>query len=249
MAKQSLGNPPAGSPDLRDLEHRLGHHFTQAALLERALTHSSFAHEVGVSGQRGLPPRDYEGLEFLGDAILDFVVSEFLFRTYPSRSEGELSKMRAFLVSANHLSTISQKLDLGAFSRLSHGEEKTGGRMKKAILADLFESVVAAIHLDGGLEPARRFILKQFGPSLTRIAEKRLDFRDYKSLLQEELHKRRLPEPSYRVINEFGPDHEKEFVVELHVQDQFLARASGRSKKEAQQKAAEQAVEGLNAER
>ena len=249
MAKQNLGNLASGFLEPRDLEKRLGHHFTRPALLERALTHSSFANEVGVSGQRGLPPRDYEGLEFLGDAILDFVISEFLFHTYRTRSEGELSKMRAFLVSENHLSTISQELDLGAFSRLSHGEEKTGGRMKKAILADLFESVVAAIHLDGGLEPTRRFILEQLGPSLQRIAEERLDFRDYKSILQEELHKRHLPEPSYRVIHEFGPDHEKEFVVELHAQNQFLARASGRSKKAAQQKTAEQALEVLNSER
>lgn len=245
MAKQI----PSNFPKLGSLEDRLGHHFSQPKLLERALTHSSFSHEVGAAEQRGVPPKDYEGLEFLGDAILSFVISEFLFQNYPSQSEGVLSKIKAFLVSESHLSVISKELNLGAFSRLGHGEEKTGGRMKRAILADLFESVVAAIHLDGGMEPTRRFILEQFSSSLQSLAGNGLDFRDSKSLLQETLHKKNLPKPSYRVVRELGRDHEKEFVIELYSADRFLAQARGRSKKEAQQKAAEQALVVLEAVR
>ncbi|MDA2929401.1 ribonuclease III, partial [Acidobacteria bacterium AH-259-O06] len=207
--------------------------FTNRSLLERALTHSSFAHEARI-GLQEETPKDYEALEFLGDAILGFLIGEYLFRTHPSRTEGELSKMRSFLVSANHLASLSQKLDLGTFLRLGHGEEKTGGRKKRAILADLFESLVAAIYLDGGWEPTRRFLFSQFAASLEKIAQEKLNFQDRKSLLQEKLHDRGFPEPSYRVVDEVGPDHKKNFIIEVHVQGRFLAKASGKSKKEAE---------------
>ncbi len=244
MENQDDRQPPSETSERQDLETRLDYSFKNSNLLERALTHSSFAHETRTEVSGSLP-EDYEGLEFLGDAILGFVITEFLFRTYPSRDEGELSKMKAFLVSTEHLASLSRQLDLGAFTRLSYGEEKTGGRQKRAILADLFESIVAAIYLDGGFESARRFILLQFGNSFEQIAQEEVDYRDYKSLLQEMLHKRNLPEPTYRIVDESGPDHNKEFVVSLHIQERFLAHGSGPSKKEAQQKAAERALEVL----
>lgn len=231
--------------DLQELEARLGYSFTNPQLLERALTHTSFAyeHKSTVTGEAS---EDYEALEFLGDSILSFLISDYLFQANPSQTEGELSKIRSFLVSANQLASLSRELDLGAFLRLGHGEEKTGGRQKKALLADLFESIIAAIFLDGGLEPTRRFVLSRFRSRLEHIREEQLDFQDRKSLLQEKLHARGLSEPDYRVIDELGPDHEKEFVVAVYIQDKFLARARGGSKKEAQQTAAGQALERLD---
>jgi ribonuclease-3 len=230
---------------LQELEVLLGYSFTNPRLLERALTHTSFAyeHKSAVTGEAS---EDYEALEFLGDAILSFLISDYLFNAHPSQNEGQLSKIRSFLVSANQLASLSREMDLGAFLRLGHGEEKTGGRHKKALLADLFESLIAAIFLDGGLEPTRRFVLSRFRSRLENIQEEPLNFEDRKSLLQEQLHARGLSGPDYRVIDELGPDHEKEFVVEVCIQDQFLARASGGSKKEAQQKAADKALERLD---
>jgi len=154
MEKSNPGED--GLKDLQELQRRLDYSFKDTVLLERALTHSSFAYERR-SGIEGAVSEDYESMEFLGDTILGFLISEHLFLSQPSRSEGELSKIRSFLVSANHLASLSQELDLGAFLRLGHGEEKTGGREKKALLADLFESLIAAIYLDGGFEPTRRF--------------------------------------------------------------------------------------------
>jgi ribonuclease-3 len=230
---------------LQELEALLGYSFTNPRLLERALTHTSFAyeHKSAVTNEAS---EDYEALEFLGDAILSFLISDYLFNAHPSQNEGQLSKIRSFLVSANQLASLSREMDLGAFLRLGHGEEKTGGRHKKALLADLFESLIAAIFLDGGLEPTRRFVLSRFRSRLENIREEPLNFEDRKSLLQEQVHVRGLSGPVYRVIDELGPDHEKEFVVEVCIQDQILARASGGTKKEAQQKAADKALERLD---
>lgn len=247
----SPDDPPSGftaeqrTMDYQELEARLGYSFTNPPLLERALTHASFAneHKSTVTGEAS---EDYEALEFLGDSILSFLISDYLFKADPSQTEGELSKIRSFLVSANQLASLSRELDLGAFLRLGHGEEKTGGRQKKALLADLFESIIAAIFLDGGLEPTRRFVLSRFHSRLKNIREEQLDFKDPKSLLQEKLFARGLSEPDYRVIDELGPDHEKEFVVAIYIQDKFLARARGGSKKEAQLTAAGQALEMLD---
>jgi ribonuclease-3 len=243
MEKSNPGED--GLKDLQELQKRLDYSFKDPALLERALTHSSFAYEMR-SGLEGEVSEDYESMEFLGDTILGFLISEHLFLSHPFRSEGELSKIRSFLVSANHLASLSQELDLGAFLRLGHGEEKTGGRKKKALLADLFESLIAAIYLDGGFEPTRRFVFSRFSSRLGEIAEEQLDFQDRKSLLQEELHARGFTEPTYQVVEEIGPDHSKQFVVEVHIEDKLLAQASGKSKKEAQQKAAAKALEGLD---
>ena len=242
MEKSNPGED--GLKDLQELQRRLDYSFKDPALLDRALTHSSFAYEMR-SGLEGEVSKDYESMEFLGDTILGFLISEHLFLSQPSRSEGELSKIRSFLVSANHLASLSQELDLGAFLRLGHGEEKTGGRKKKALLADLFESLIAAIYLDGGFEPTRRFVFSRFSSRLEEIAEEQLDFQDSKSLLQEQLHARGFTEPTYQVVEELGPDHSKKFVVEVHIEDKLLAKASGESKKEAQQRAAGKALEGL----
>lgn len=231
--------------ELRRLEERLGYPFQNPALLDRALTHKSFVHEATVPGEGRDVREDYEAMEFLGDALLGLVISDFLFRTYPDRSEGELSKLKSFLVSANQLSLLSQQLELGQFVRLSFGEEKTGGRGKKAILADLFESLIAAIYLDSSLRSAREFILEQYGSRFEKIAQETLDLKDYKSALQEQLHLLGFPEPRYRVVDEVGPDHSKQFLVEVRVKDRILARASGTSKKEAQQRAAQIAMEAL----
>ncbi len=242
MDKTNPGESSDGLKDLQELQRRLDYSFKDPALLERALTHSSFAYEMKSEGEVS---GDYESMEFLGDTILGFLISEHLFLSHPPRREGELSKIRSFLVSANHLASLSQELDLGAFLRLGRGEEKTGGRKKKALLADLFESLIAAIYLDGGFEPTRRFIFSRFRSRLEEIAEEQLDFQDRKSLLQEELYARGFTEPTYQVVEELGPDHSKKFVVEVHIENKLLAQASGKSKKEAQQRAAAKALEGL----
>ncbi len=232
--------------DLRKLETRVGHHFDDPTLLEQALTHRSFSYEARETGTEDGTSPDYEGLEFLGDSILGFLISEFLFRTYPFYSEGTLSKIKAFLVSAGQLSRLSQELSLGDFLRLSRGEEKTGGRKKRAILADLFESVTAAIYLDGGIQAARDFVLTRLLPLTDRLSEGNLDFKDFKSSLQEYLHALGLPAPNYRVVGEVGPDHKKVFVVEVFVEDRCLGQARGRSKKQAQQSAAQLALRELH---
>ena len=239
----SPSSPPSDDK-FAELESRLHYSFRNPALMEKAFTHSSFANEPR-SSRPGKDTEDYEVLEFLGDTILGFVISEHLFKTFPLYSEGELSKMRAFLVSSAHLASLSEGLDLGMFLKLGHGEEKTGGRTKKTILADLFESLVAAIYLDGGWKPTRSFLLTQFQPSLEKLAQKKLNPQDKKTPLQEKLHQHGLPGPTYRVLDETGPDHKKCFVVEVSTQDQPLARASGESKKEAEHKAAARALKNL----
>ncbi|MBI4444524.1 MAG: ribonuclease III [Acidobacteria bacterium] len=232
--------------ELRILEARLEYSFQRPVLLDRALTHKSFTHEdESIDPKAGAFP-DYEALEFLGDSVLGLVISDYLVRNFPHRSEGEFSQIRSYLVSEAQLHQLSEELGLGKFMRLSYGEEKTGGRRKKAMLADLFESVAAAIYLDGGMEEAHRFVLRCFGSRLEKVSTEKIDFKDYKSALQEELHTRGLPEPDYRVVEERGPDHRKHFVIEVRVRGRSLARAVGGSKKEAQQRAAEIALQALN---
>ena len=227
------------SEQLEQLEVRLDYSFKDLSLLDHALTHRSFAHESGNLGA------DYEAMEFLGDSVLGLTISEHLLRADPSRLEGELSKLKGLLVSKPELAQLSSRLDLGSFLRLSHGEEKTGGRRKKAILADAFESVTGAIYLDGGFEPARKFILHQFRDHLRRVARRKLEFRDFKSTLQELLHAQGLPGPSYRVVQETGPNHRKVFLVEVRSKRRLLGQASGRAKKEAEQSAAQIALDEL----
>jgi ribonuclease-3 len=187
----------------------------------------------------------YESLEFLGDSILGFVISEFLYLTYPELSEGDLSKIKSQLVSAQQLHLLSLDLDLGRFLNLSRGEDRTGGRRKKALLADLFESLTAAIYLDGGIEAAKAFILREFRERFEDIAEEKMPIGDHKSALQERLHGMGRPSPVYEVLDETGPDHRKEFLVSVSSEGMVLAHGTGRSKKAAEQEAAGQAIAKL----
>lgn len=233
------------SPDrlrqLRELEKQIGYRFSNLRLLDLAFTHKSYSHELTGDARR----LSYEALEFLGDSILGFVISDHLFHQFPDLSEGELSKIKSFLVSTRQLHSLSLKLGLGEFLQLSRGEVKTGGRNKKAILADLFESTVAAIYLDGGGEEARSFILSQFRERLAQLSENVLELQDYKSSLQERIHEMGRSAPQYRVVAEMGPDHEKEFSIEVYMDGQRLGGGIGRSKKDAEQRAARQALHYL----
>ncbi len=233
------GLPKTRREELRMVEQTIDYEFSDLALLNQALTHSSFNNLMADS------PGDYESLEFLGDAILGFVISEILYQRFPEHTEGTLSKLRSHLVSRSQLARMSAKIGIHRFVLLSPGEEQTGGRRKTAILGDIFESLLAAIYLDGGIEAARRVILQQFDPVLEDLQRRDPTLKDHKSRLQELLHTRGLREPNYRIVSEKGPDHRKEFLIEAWIDNQPAARAWGRSKKDAEQRAAEQALSGL----
>jgi ribonuclease-3 len=235
---------PFGS-ELEPLERRLGYRFKDRGLLEHALTHRSRVHEDASGGVF-----DNESMEFLGDSILGFVIAAMLFREFPHHNEGQKSKLKASLVSAASLARLAEKLGLGDFLILGRGEEKTGGRRKAAIIADCYEALIAAIYLDGGIEPSQRFIEAQFTELIeeakrTGAAASFTD--DWKSALQEYLQSKGRGLPAYRLAGELGPDHRKSFVVEVLVEGQALAQAEGRSKKEAAQSAARAALEKLTA--
>lgn len=233
---------PERRDELRRLEFRLAYRFRDLDLLDQALTHASYTNESAAAAEAMC---DYESMEFLGDAILGFVVAEFLYLRFKELKEGELTKIRGHLVSARQLQALSDGLELGRYLKLSRGEEKTGGRRKGALLADLFESVVAAIYLDGGLEAARDFVLRQLEDRFNEAARGELRLRDHKSGLQERLHVLGISGPHYRTVEEIGPDHRKEFVVSVSSGGRELSRGRGRSKKEAEQQAAERAIEVL----
>jgi ribonuclease-3 len=237
MEEQPESGACQGKP-LDTLENRLGYRFKDPSLLLRALTHRSFVNE-----QESAVPIHNESMEFLGDAVLGFLVSSRIFNRCPDLNEGELSKIKAFLVSAVNLVHLAERIRLGDHLRLSRGEEKTGGRGKRAILADAFESVIGAIYLDGGVEAAAAFVDRQIGDYVDGVDLRHLTYGDFKSALQERLHHLGRPEPVYRVVNEIGPDHRKTFVVQVSVGDLVVAEASGRTKKEAQQAAARIALE------
>lgn len=222
------------------LESRINYRFKDRGLLEHALTHKSKAHEDPSGGVA-----DNESLEFLGDAILGLVVAEALFRSFPNYSEGQKSKIKANLVSTASLAELAEQLGLGDHMILGRGEEKTGGRRKQALLADTCEALIAAIYLDGGLDPARNFLMREFQPGIE--AARRPDYfgRDHKSRLQETLQAQGRPLPSYRVSGEIGPDHRKLFHVEVLVGDDTIAQGVGRTKKEAEQEGARLALETL----
>ena len=222
---------------LENLEERIEYEFKDRSLLVRALTHSSFANESRV--EQG----DNERLEFLGDAIIGFVVSEYLMVNHPDFSEGRLSKLRAQLVSAGSLTRSASCLELGRFLRLGKGEAKRGGRKKQAKLVDAIEALVAAVYLDGGMEAARGFVLKQLSEDLEEILSGRFVSRDYKSRLQETLHSLREAPPEYSVIDQAGPDHQRQFSVRLTIGGEPTARGQGATKKSAEQDAARQALE------
>jgi ribonuclease III len=236
-------NDPLAAESLARLEAQLGYQFQDKSLLVRALTHRSFVNE-----HEGLGIRSNESMEFLGDAVLGFIVSARIYDRFPDSNEGELSKIKAYLVSAVNLMVLSKKIELGSFVCLSRGEEKTGGRNKRAIVVDAYEALLGAIYLDGGIEAAGSFLERQIGGLLHALDLHQLTYGDFKSALQEQLHDLGKSEPSYRVVDEIGPDHKKVFVVEVVVDNEVIARSSGRTKKEAQQEAARAAIENLNAE-
>ncbi len=226
---------------LQNLENLLGYSFKNRSLLCQALTHRSFVNE-----REGENLRNNESLEFLGDAVLGFLISSRIYQHYPELTEGELSKIKAYLVSAANLVRLAEGIHLGDFVRLSRGEEKTGGRTKRAIIVDAYEAVIGAIYLDGGVEAASVFVERQIEDFLQGLDVKHLTYGDFKSALQEELHNLGRPEPVYRVVDEIGPDHRKTFVVQVMIRGEVVAESSGRTKKEAQQSAARLALESLN---
>jgi len=232
------------SADLGILEKALGHSFRDRELLERALTHKSRVYEKSADGQG---PTDNEQLEFLGDAILGFAVSESLVRRFPSFPEGRLSKLKAHLVSAAHLYAVAQNLQLGDYLLLGRGEEMSGGREKKALLSDAVEALIAALYLEAEIEITRRFI-EQWIIGAFDLPEDGVDsaVTDHKSALQEMAQALKLPSPRYTTVTEDGPEHSKIFTVEVRVGKDWVSQAQGLSKKSAGQKAAEQVLQQLS---
>jgi len=223
------------------LQQAIGYRFRDRGLLEHAMTHTSRANE-DVSG--GV--HDNESMEFLGDAVIGFVIADVLFREFPEFDEGEKSKTKAALVSTATLARQAERLDLGEHLLLGRGEEKTGGRRKQALLADGYEALIAAIYLDGGIEHVRAFIVREFAPLLTEVQRHGIaGSQDYKSALQELLQGRDQPLPEYRLVGTMGPDHRKLFQVEVVVNGEALAESTGPSKKEAEQDAARAALDKL----
>jgi ribonuclease III len=229
--------------DRRALEEVLGHSFCNPDWLERALTHSSRKSEA-VEGRS----IDNERLEFLGDSVLGIVVSEFLWRNFPAWDAGMLSRSKARLVSTRSLGEAAQRTGLGRYLRLGRGEEKTGGREKRNLLADAYEAVIAAIYLDGGLEPVARLVRQSLLDPAMAHEPSLLGKADHKSALQEWLQQRGMGLVEYRVVKETGPDHEKIFHVEARLGSRKLAASEGMSKKEAEQNAARLALERLERE-
>jgi ribonuclease-3 len=232
---------------LDNLEKALDHQFANRALLEQALTHSSFARESPE------PVGDNEQLEFLGDAVLQLIASQELLQRFPKYQEGELSKLRAHLVNAGHLVLCAQQLQIGSYLRLGRGEEKSGGRRKSALLSDAVEAILAALYLDGGLAVARRFVLAQIlEPELERLSlsSGEVLVADHKSRLQELLQASGRPEPRYEMVGEDGPPHRRTFTMQVLVlnpanETEFATVASGNTKKAASQSAAQKALELL----
>lgn len=223
--------------DLDALERRLGYIFRNRELLNRALTHKSRAFEKNAATNGALDSN--EQLEFLGDSVLGFLVSEILVERFPDFAEGRLSKSKARLVSSDHLHVVAQRLDLGPYLLLGRGEEMSGGREKKALLANALEALIGAMHLDGGAGGVREFVLREVVGGPEPSSEAGDDVSDFKSALQELAQSRKLPAPRYRIVASRGPEHSKLFTVEAQVGGDWAARAEGPSKKAAGQRAAE----------
>ncbi|MFL6255704.1 MAG: ribonuclease III [Pyrinomonadaceae bacterium] len=233
--------PPA--PDPRSLEENIGYSFRDRHLLERALTHRSWAHEtVGAGGEREARALHNEALEFVGDSVLGLVVADALFRSHPEVTEGELSRMKHRLVSTTTLARIARRLQLGDHLRIGRGEEKTGGRRKRALLADAFEALLAAVFLDGGYAGAEGFVRKALGSELVDATPESAAAADFKTLLQERLQSERHLSPIYELVETEGPPHARMFHVEA-VFDGERVRGQGRTIKAAEMDAACRALE------
>lgn len=235
--------------DEGQLEDRLGYRFKSPDLLERALTHSSAVPEMRA--ERAADPadaaaiQDNERLEFLGDAVLELLAREYLLESFPEWSEGQLSKSRAGLVNAHSLEDAARRIKLGEHLRLGRGEEKTGGREKPALLADAFEAVVAAVYLDAGLGSTREMLKRLLFEQALEERGERIADSDRKSALQEFLQGNGKPPAEYRLSGESGPDHQKMFEVEVWIDGERMATGEGSTKKEAEQRAAQSAMEHL----
>lgn len=236
-----------GASDLEQLEHILGYKFGDCSLLERAVTHRSWAHER-VSPGRGRQARQLhnEALEFLGDSVLGLVVADYLCRAYPEATEGELSRMKHRLVSEPTLARISAQLTLGEFVRLGRGEAKSGGKGKRALLSDVLEAVIGAIFLDGGLEPVAAFVELALGEDLRQADPAAAAAADAKTMLQEKLQALQEPVPQYRVVETLGPPHRRTFHVELRWSGGCV-RGEGHTIKAAEAAAAQFALEEMQA--
>jgi ribonuclease-3 len=222
-----------------ELQLRIGYRFRDRGLLEHALTHKSRAAEDASGGVA-----DNESLEFLGDAVLGLVVADALFRQYPSYTEGDKSKIKAAVVSTQSLAKHAEQIRLGDHLILGRGEEKSGGRFKQALLADAYEALIAGIYLDGGLEAAAAFLRRELKQAIDAGSAQTVA-RDYKSALQERLQALGRGLPEYRIAGEAGPDHRKQFSIEVVVRGEVLGAATGKAKKEAEQEAARLALEKL----
>lgn len=217
-----------------ELEGKISYRFRNPDLLRNALTHSSYANESSAMSSN-------ERLEFLGDSVLGIVTAEYLYRHFKHLPEGELTKLRSSVVCERSLFHFARDLGLGEYLQLGRGEVNTGGRERPSILADAFEALIAAIYLDGGLENARNFILRYIKPGLKHREAR--SFKDYKTILQEVIQQNPEEKLQYVLTSESGPDHDKEFEVELLLNSNVIGRGNGRSKKEAEQRAAREALE------
>jgi len=226
---------------LHDLEKRIGYCFKDITLLERALTHASYTNREGKKVE------DNESMEFLGDALVGMIVSEYMYINYPEHSEGELSQARAFVVSRVSLAEEAKKLGLGEFLRLGRGEEASGGRGRNSILANAFEALVAAIYLDRGLKECRQFVISRLGLAIKRALEAP-NLSDYKSRLQEYAQAYFSTKPEYKVVAEWGPGHRRTFEVEVYIEGKWMGKGVGFSKKAAEQRAAQDALERIKEE-
>jgi len=218
------------------LEKLINYNFSDTSLLDLALTHPSFQHEQAGGGSG-----DYQRLEFLGDAILGMVLAETLFLRYPGENEGTLSRLRSQMADQDTLASIARNLGVGPFIRLGRGEEQSSGGDKDSILADVLESIIAAIYLDGGFESARSFVVTLFSEIMSK-PDGELKTGDAKSILQEKLSSCKLSPPQYILLEESGPPHDREFVFQVFVEEKLLGTGKGRSKKHAQQSAATEAL-------
>ncbi len=228
---------PTQAQRLEQLSRRLGYRFSDPGLLAQALRHSSYIHEH--PGQAG---DSYERLEFLGDAVLELVITELLYQRFPGAAEGQLSKARAGVVNEARLAAVARSLELGSCLWLGRGEELQGGRDKPSILADVVEAIAAAIYLDGGLEAARRVLLELLGPAAEQ-AILRAPQKDFKTRFQEAVQEALHITPGYEVVDSQGPDHAKTFTVAVVIDGRRVATGSGRSKKEAEQEAARRGLD------
>lgn len=229
-------SPPSQAPELPSLEAKLHYCFQNRALIETALTHRSHAYRAG---QERL--QSNERLEFLGDSVLGLIVNEHLFRHYPERSEGELTKIKSLVVSRAVLWRAAEQLGLGQHLILAPGEVDAGGRTRASILSDAFEAVLGAMYLDGGLQPVQAFVERELLGSLQETLTDH-QLANYKSLLQEKIQAQLKTPPRYKVTSTSGPDHAKKFVVEVLVRGRVLGRGEGNSKKLAEQRAAREAL-------